>query len=176
MELEGKEYHEIWPARVELIDSDKKDKDKGDSSKDKSSSEDVLKVVGKSQWHVPDVSISKVQPGVARSDEDLEKLTGNKDAAAAFAKRFKVDSIDWKKQMVVIVGDGQKPTGGFSVSITAFKTDGKTLTVSWKLTKPDPGSIQPQIVTTPGEAALVERFDGDVKFDPPLPKGSSSDK
>jgi hypothetical protein len=135
-----------------------------------------VKILKEVQWPLPDETIAKVKPGVARSDEELVKLTGDKNASADFAKRFKVDAIDWKKQMVIIVSDGQKPTGGYSVGVTDLKADGKTLIVNWKLKKPDPGSILPQIVTNPGEAVLTDRFEGDIKFDPPLPKGSGSEK
>src|ERR1051326_2080693 len=171
MELEGKQYHEIWPARVEFIADDKKDKDSSSSDKPK-----LLKPTAQATWNVPDLSIAKVQPGVARSDEELVKLTGNKDASTDFAKRFKVDAIDWKKQMVVIVSDGQKPTGGYSVTFDQVEAEGTTLTVRWKIAKPEPVGIVPQIVTNPGLAILVDRFEGDVKFAPPLPKASGSEK
>jgi hypothetical protein len=42
-----------------------------------------------------------------------EKLT--QDATKEMAKRLKVESIDWKKQMIVVATAGPKPTGGYSV-------------------------------------------------------------
>ena len=60
--------------------------------------------------------------------------------------------------------------------ILVLAVKGKVLTVKWKLTSPKPGSITPQIVTHPGQAVLAERFEGEVKFDPPAPKGGAKEK
>ena len=41
--------------------------------------------------------------------------TADEKATAELAKLLKVDAIDWKKQMVIVVSGGQQRTGGYSV-------------------------------------------------------------
>ena len=102
--------------------------------------------------------------------------TAKKEATAFFAKVFKKDTIDWNKQMVLLVEAGQKNTGGYSVEITGREIKDKVLTVKWKLNAPKPGSPVTQAITHPAIVVLVERFDGEIKFDPPADKGKEKDK
>jgi hypothetical protein len=110
----------------------------------------------------------------AAPDKARDEAT-RREATSRFAKDLKVDGIDWTKQMVVVVAAGRKNTGGFSVEFTGLEIKNKTLTVKWKLHTPQPGGTVTQVITHPGTAALVGRFDGDVKFDP-LPKPKGEDK
>jgi hypothetical protein len=109
---------------------------------------------------------------VIRSADELAKLTGNPadKATEELAKSFKVESIDWKKQMVVVATGGLKRTGGYSLEITALKVKDGVLTIHWKLHTPQPGSLVTQALTHPAQAVLVERFEGKTLFDPPAPK------
>jgi hypothetical protein len=45
----------------------------------------------------------------------------------------------------------------------------KKLVVNWKLNSPPPGSFVTQALTTPSLTILVDRFEGDVVFDPKAP-------
>jgi PrcB C-terminal len=87
------------------------------------------------------------------------------------AKRFNVDTIDWSKQMILLVEAGQRKTGGFTVEIAAVEVKDKQLVVKWKVNEPKPGSAVTQETSHPTGAVLVERFDGfdgHVTFDPPV--------
>jgi hypothetical protein len=108
---------------------------------------------------------------VIKSGEQLAKLgRGDAEAAtASLAKSLKVDKIDWKKQMVIVISAGQKPTGGYSVEVKSLEVKDGKLVVNWKLNSPAPGSIVAQVITHPGLTILVDRFDGDVVFDPKTP-------
>ncbi len=110
---------------------------------------------------------------VIRSSEQLAKLrnTDADKASAELAKMFKVESIDWKKQMVVVVFGGQQRTGGYSVEAKSLETKDGKLIVHWKLNTPGPGSIVTQAITYPTLTILVDRFEGDVVFDPAPPAG-----
>ena len=91
------------------------------------------------------------------------------------AKLFKVETIDWKTQMIVAASAGARPTGGFSVEITGLPVRDDLLTVHWVLHSPKPGDFVTQSFTHPAQAVLTERFDGKVVFDaspkPALPGG-----
>jgi hypothetical protein len=111
---------------------------------------------------------------VLRSHKEAMAAYGLKEgnaATALIAKMLKVDKIDWDKQMVVLVSGGVQRTGGFSVKVEKLTIADKTLTVHWKLNAPKPGSIVTQALTHPGAIALVDRFEGEVRFDPAPPKG-----
>jgi hypothetical protein len=108
---------------------------------------------------------------VIQSAEQLGKLQNTEadKASAALAKQFKVDSIDWKKQMVIVVAGGTKPTGGYSVEVKSLEVKDGKLIVNWKLNSPAPGSIVTQAFTNPALTILVDRFEGDVVFEPKAP-------
>jgi PrcB C-terminal len=112
---------------------------------------------------------------VIRSAKDLAAAEGGKgdpDAAVArIAKLLKVDAIDFDKQMIVVISGGVQRSGGYSVQVNKIVAADKTATVHWKLNTPKPGQPVTLALTNPTLTVLVERFDGDVRFDPPPPKG-----
>jgi hypothetical protein len=93
---------------------------------------------------------------------DIQQQAAEKMATEAITKALKVDAIDWKTQMLVVVTAGARPTGGFKLDITSLTVNDKTLTVQWLLTPPK--GIVTQAFTHPARVALVERFDGEVRF------------
>jgi hypothetical protein len=129
-----------------------------------------LKVLARADWKP--AGTKDQQQLVIHSAEELAKVTGHPadKSAEELAKAFKVESIDWKKQMVVVASGGTKTTGGYSVEITDLKEKDGVLTVHWKLHTPKPGSPVTQAITHPAQAVLVERFEGKTVFDPPAPK------
>jgi hypothetical protein len=106
--------------------------------------------------------------GVAPKDAKEKRFQNA--ATADTAKLLKVKDIDWTKQMLVVVAAGVKPTGGFRVEIAALHIKDKTLTVDWKLHSPAAGDIVTQAITHPSRVVLVERWQGSVRFVPPLEK------
>jgi hypothetical protein len=99
---------------------------------------------------------------VVRSAEELvgltEKAKSAKDPAVQSAleteltKLFKVDAIDWNKQIVLgVIGEG----------FDSLNTDGKVLTATFVPYKEPPGRGVPR---TPKFLVLIERFEGEVKF------------
>lgn len=95
--------------------------------------------------------------------------TANEKVTADLAAAFKVPSIDWTKHMVIVVSGGPQPTGGFGIIAKSVEIKGKKLVVNWELLRPDPGSNVTQAFTHPTVTILVDRFDGDVEFNPKAP-------
>jgi hypothetical protein len=106
---------------------------------------------------------------VIRSAEELvansDKPLGAKDRevqnsmSAALAKLFKVDAIDWDKQMVVgiMTGGGRGDSG--NLAFVSLLIQGKTLTVTYT------GPAYPDHTCAQNSGlALVSRFDGAVEF------------
>ena len=202
LELEGKKYREIWPARLKVVEGDKTKtgfrfrevpsapaalagrtalaatapltfKVAEDKTKDKE-----LKVQARGFWRAAAKPGAAAQQLVFRHPGEAAKamgLTGDGrsriQATRMLAEALKVPTIDWDKQMVIVVTAGAKPTGGYSVDVTSLAVKDKTLTVHWKLKSPAPGSFVTQAFTHPAQAVLTERFEGEVKFDPPAKKG-----
>lgn len=134
-----------------------------------------LKITARAAWPVRNEKATQL---VIHSAEELA-LAHNIPAKDAREKRFqtavisdvllllKVKAIDWDKQMLVVASAGQKPTGGYRVEITSLAVKDGTLTVRWKLHSPAKDAIVTQALTYPGEMVLVDRYVGNVKFDPP---------
>lgn len=163
MEVEGSKHREIWPARLEVIAGDKEKK--SDGKKEDASG---VKVYGETK-----ANFGLRGHQVIRSAEELAKARGAKDADKAtqdLAKQLKVENIDWKKQMVLMVSGGTQRSGGFSVELLNLAAKDKELLVRWKLNTPAPGRPVTLALTNPSLTLLVDRFDGEVHFDPPAPK------
>ena len=138
-----------------LKDAEKKADDK------KAEAGKELKVLAQADWRPAGKDAQQL---VIRSAEELAKVTkmDADKATEALAKQLKVEKIDWTKQMVVLVSDGVKKTGGYSIEVLVVSGKDKELTVKWKLNSPKPGDIVTQVLTHPGKAALVERFDANT--------------
>ena len=83
---------------------------------------------------------------------------------------LKVKSIDLKRQMVVVIYADEKPTGGYSIELKSLEVKDKKLIVHWRPISPGPDDIVTQAITHPELVLLVDRFDGEVVFDPAPPK------
>ena len=122
---------------------------------------------------VPSGMYRKTQ--VMRTEKELNLATpigGKKyDIVKKTAGILRVDSIDLKKQMVIVVYGGEQRTGAHSVELKSLEVKDKKLVVHWKLNSPGPDDIVTQAITYPELVILVDRFDGEVVFDPaPLKK------
>jgi hypothetical protein len=85
------------------------------------------------------------------------------------------DAIDWKKQMVILVSAPRKPTP-YAIEVTKVTVKDKTATVHWKEKELAKGTVTKPDDTLPARLVLVERFDGDVTFDPPIAEAKKEDK
>jgi hypothetical protein len=98
---------------------------------------------------------------VANSDKPLKAKDREvqNSMSAALARLFKVDAIDWDKQMVIgiMTGGGRGDAG--TLAFGSFLIRGKTLTVSY--TGP---SFPEHTCAQNSGLALVSRFDGAVEF------------
>jgi hypothetical protein len=111
---------------------------------------------------------------VLRTEAELNKAMPiggkNYDITKKAAALLKVDAIDLKKQMVIVLYAGEKRTGGYSVELKSLEVKDKKLIVHWNLKSPGPDDIVTQAITHPELVLLVDRFDGEVVFDPAPPK------
>ena len=153
MEVEGRQHREIWAASLVVLGGDAQ----------KAGIPKIIARVG-----------TRVAPGNATVINSAEQLGVLRNvpadkASADVAKMLKVDKIDWEKQMLIIISGGTQRTGGYSVEATSLEVKSGNLIVHWKLNSPPPGSFVTQALTNPAQTILVERFAGEVSFDPPAP-------
>ncbi|HEY9839983.1 MAG: protease complex subunit PrcB family protein [Candidatus Sericytochromatia bacterium] len=64
-------------------------------------------------------------------------------------------TVDFNSQSVLAVFAGEKPTGGFTATITSVKQLNKTLTVTYKVTAPAPDAIVTQVITYPAHIVSI---------------------
>ncbi len=133
-----------------------------------------LKVLARGVWPVrnkrPTQLVIRNAEELARSHgidgDDAKDRRFQTDVTADAAQLLNVKTIDWKKQMLVVVTAGPQPTGGYSVEILTLPVKDKTLTVRWKLNSPKAGATVRKATSYPGQMVLIERFTGTVQFDP----------
>jgi hypothetical protein len=177
MEVDGKLHREIWPARLEVMADPPKSKEPPrDEECCQDDKETPLKIHAKARWSyvsaAPDSDKKGVQLVFRSAAElvaatpfknlDAEQKIVEKKATEELAKQFKVDTIDWTKQMVVVVSGGVKGTGGWKIDILSVVTPGKGATVTWQLDPPK--GVATQAFTHPSVMVLVDRVDGEVRF------------
>lgn len=73
-------------------------------------------------------------------------------------------AVDWKKDMVVLVAIGSRPSAGYGVEIDKLALDGQTLRVEAHETKPPEGLLVPMIVTSPYHLVTTPRHEGPVQL------------
>ncbi len=164
------------PKALPKLEEDRKPEPTPDAAKGEEATD--VKILSRGLWR-PATKSNDPQQIVIRSGEELAKAAGldkpdgedaQKKAAETVAKALKVDDIDWKKQMVIVVTGGVKRTGGYSVEITKIETADKVMTVHWKLNSPKRDAPVTQTITHPALTVIVDRFEGKVVFDPPAAK------
>ncbi len=73
--------------------------------------------------------------------------------------------IDFKKDMVIAVIAGSKPSGGYGAKITSIEKTDKELLVDATLTKPRPGGISAQMMTQPFDIVKCLTAPGALKIE-----------
>jgi hypothetical protein len=123
-----------------------------------------LKAVGVSK-HLVLRSAAELVANTPFKNSDVPPEAAQKQATAALANALRVPTIDWGKQMVVVVSGGTRSSGGYRVEVTKVEARPAGLTVHWKLHPPTGFAIA--AFTHPAQAILLPRSAGKVTFDPP---------
>ena len=75
-------------------------------------------------------------------------------------------AVDFSKDVVIAVFMGARPSAAYTVEIVGTRTEGATLVVSYKETRPAPGDVAAQILTSPFHIVAVPKGAAtDVKFE-----------
>ncbi len=74
-------------------------------------------------------------------------------------------TVDFSQRMVIGVFMGTQPSAGYTVEITDVRDDRGTLVVNYRETRPGPGAVTAQIITSPFHIVSVPAFAGNVRFE-----------
>jgi hypothetical protein len=105
-----------------------------------------------------DSQIEEPRQAVARTAAEWSRLW------AEHAGEAPRPAVDVKGSMVVAVFVGARPSTGYLVEITRIETDGTGLAVSYRETKPKPGEMAAQMLTSPFHIVRTASRDGAVRF------------
>jgi hypothetical protein len=158
-EADGTTYHEIWPARLMT--------DKAAAALQARDG-----ILARTNWQPARVQRTGRQTLVIRSGAELAKLmrvTGDdaeRSATELVARRLGVQTIDWNKHMLLSVSAGLKTNEADQLSVTRVQVKDKDLVVSFRLLAPAGGAAG---FGFPAETVLVDRFEGNVRFDEEKP-------
>lgn len=68
--------------------------------------------------------------------------------------------VNFKKEMVIAVFSGTKPSGGFSAKVAHVSSGDESITADAVLNKPKPGSINSQMMTQPYDIVKCRQLPG----------------
>ncbi len=73
-------------------------------------------------------------------------------------------SVDFSTQMVVAATMGTRPSGGYTVSVSAVYQQDGTLFFRVRQASPGPTCLNTAVVTAPAVAVIADRWDGPLEF------------
>jgi hypothetical protein len=134
-----------------------------------------VKILAQAPWTFARVDPNGIGKGattyVIRSEGDLIKASGlagdgrtRMQLARFLNDALKIEKMDYDKHMLVVVTGGVQASGGFSLKATKAMSDGKNLTLHWKLDAPKGAATD--AITHPAGVFLLERVAGEVRFQP----------
>jgi hypothetical protein len=102
-------------------------------------------------------NIEEPRQVVVRTDAEWQALWKQHGRAA-------MPAVDFTQSTVVAVFLGTRPTAGFSVAITAVKTEGARTVVEYRERAPSRDAFVGQVLTSPFHAVRLARTAGVVEF------------
>jgi hypothetical protein len=76
----------------------------------------------------------------------------------------KPPAIDLTRSMAAGAFLGSRPSGGYTVEVTAVQREGGDLVVIYRESKPDPRMMVTQMITSPFHLVRIDRHEGPVRF------------
>lgn len=150
---DDKVYAEIWPARLEPVGLMSADAQNGILARC-TWQPNAAKKRGDTQWVINNGTELAKHFGYFGREVDSR-------ASQDIARELKVPKVDWSRQMLVTISAGLRASGE-RVRIVRVELKERILTVTYKIERPaeSPGGI-----AFPAETVLVDRFDGEVKYE-----------
>lgn len=114
------------------------------------------------EWRGTQSGVTEAGQRVARTQAEWDqlwaRLTANQVPPPAAPK------VDWSKEMVVALFMGERPTGGFGISIKSVTYGEREIVVAYAESAPAPDSFTIQALTAPYHVAVVRRSSLPVRF------------
>ncbi|MFN4257908.1 MAG: hypothetical protein ACK4RK_01320 [Gemmataceae bacterium] len=161
-DIEGKTYHELWPARLEV----------GGAITTELASKDGIHA--RANWQPAATRRAGLQVLVIRDGKELAKhmnLIGGDSvpaiATAQMARLLRVADIDWGKHMLVCVAAGLQANGADRLLVTRAAIADRKMTLIYHILPPEEGAGG---FGFPAQTVLIDRFLGEVKVEREEPK------
>jgi hypothetical protein len=106
--------------------------------------------------------ITKPQERVVRDAAEWRRLWQAHQAGVV--QQRSLPAVDFSREMCVAIFAGERPTGGFAVTVEQVLESASGIEVSYRLTGPPPGAIVPQVLTSPFQIIAVASEPGPVRF------------
>lgn len=68
-----------------------------------------------------------------------------------------LQQLDFGRDLLVFVSYGRRNTGGYGITVKGVERQGNEIAIAVETRNPLPGSLLPQVITTPWEAIAIER-------------------
>jgi hypothetical protein len=95
---------------------------------------------------------------------DAAEWTRYRDLLAGAPGGAPPPTVDFERDMVIVVALGQRPTGGYEIEVSQVVRADTLLTVTVTETTPGRSCMTTQAFTAPAVAVRVPRFVGQVRF------------
>jgi hypothetical protein len=106
--------------------------------------------------------ITSAQERVVLDAEEWRRLWQEHEAGGPANRSL--PSVDFSREVCVAIFAGQRPTGGFTVTVEETTGSASGLEVAYRLTGPPPGAIVSQALTSPFQIVAVESRATPVRF------------
>lgn len=73
-------------------------------------------------------------------------------------------SVDFAKSTLVLIALGERTTGGHALRVDRVTRQGESAVVHYTVTRPGPGCMTTQVITSPVELISIARVTADVRF------------
>jgi hypothetical protein len=102
--------------------------------------------------------VDRPRQAVARTADDWAKIWAGHDPDR------QAPEIDFTKETVVAVFLGSRPTAGYAVDVVSVTRENGKLVVKYRETKPQPGLMLAQVITSPFDIVAIPKSDDEVTF------------
>jgi hypothetical protein len=106
--------------------------------------------------------ITSAQERVVRDAEGWRRLWQEHEAGGPGNRSL--HAVDFSRQVCIAIFAGQRPTGGFTVTVEKATESASGLEVAYRVTGPPPGAIVSQALTSPFQIVAVESRAAPVRF------------
>jgi len=106
--------------------------------------------------------VATLQESVVRGPEEWQRLWQAHEAGAV--PQRPLPAVDFPRELAIAIFAGQRPTGGFAVTVEQVTESASGIEVFYRVTSPPPSAIVSQALTSPFQIIAVPSRPVPVRF------------